>query len=652
VTSESRATSDPHAAESEVRAALELMPQLVWTTTPDGYHDYYNQRWYDFTGMPRPGDSDADAEGWNWNKYLHPDDYARTVDVWDRCLRTGEPYEIEYRFKEKSTGQYRWFLGRALPLRDSDGRIVRWFGSCTDIHDGKVTRDRLLESEKRFRNSTQYSAIGQALVGLDGQVLQANPALTRLLGRSESELMGVRFHEITHPDDLERDVNEFGRLASGEIESYEMDKRYIHSSGRVVWAQLIVSAVRDEAGNAQYCIAQLQDLTERRSLEAQLREAQKLEAVGRLAGGVAHDFNNLLAAVLGYTDLLLANVTDPQAVADLHGIRGAAERGARLTVQLLTFGRRHLRRVTEVDLGAAVEEASGLVRQLVGPHIHVLVDAEVGTYVRVDPSEIDQLLVNLAINARDAMPSGGSLHVTVTSRQVDAAGAPREMVGTLQPGPYVQLSVSDTGSGIPDDVLPSIFEPFFTTKSDSGGGLGLATVYGIAVQSGGTVLVDTQVGRGTSMSVLLPADTTPRPTNVVAPTLNPDRPLRCTVLLVEDETGLRDVCRRILERAGHTVIAARHGQDGLASWAEHGSAIDVVVTDLVMPELGGREMVSTIRQSRPNIPVLFMSGYTDDEVMRRQLDHPSIKFLAKPFDPKALAEAVQECARRSAGVRG
>ncbi|MEO7454663.1 MAG: PAS domain S-box protein [Gemmatimonadaceae bacterium] len=635
-----------------MRAALELMPQLVWTTTPDGYHDYYNQRWYDFTGMPRPDDPNADAEGWNWNKYLHPDDYARTVEAWSHCLRTGEPYQIEYRFKEKASGAYRWFLGRALPLRDVEGRIVRWFGTCTDIHDGKVTLDRLLESEERFRNSTHYSAIGHALVGLEGQCLQANPALARILGRSEQSLVGLRFQDVTHPDDLARDLDEFRRLACGEIDSYQMDKRYVQASGNVVWAQLIVSSVRKGSGTPLYFIAQLQDLTERHTLERQLREAHKLEAVGRLAGGVAHDFNNLLAVILGYTQILLADTSDPRTVADLEGIRTATERGARLTSQLLTFGRRHLRRVTEVDLGAVVEEAAGLVRQLAGPHIHVLVDSQPDTFVRLDPSEFDQILINLVVNARDAMPSGGSLHVTVVGCELSGAGELDRMVNALPPGPYVQLTVTDTGCGIPSDVIPRIFEPFFSTKEGSGGGLGLATIYGIVTQSGGTIRVESEVDGGTRMSVLLPRDTTARSAIEPSPAEVPDHALGCTVLLVEDERELRDVCRRILERAGHAVIVARHGNDGLEAWTRHRTEIDVVVTDLVMPELGGRELVDAIRQSRPDIPVVFMSGYTDDDIMRRQLDEPGTTFLAKPFEPKALLLAIKECMRRGAEHHG
>jgi len=322
---------------------------------------------------------------------------------------------------------------------------------------------------------------------------------------------------------------------------------------------------------------------------------------------------------------------------DVREIRAAAERGARLTRQLLTFGRRHLRRPSEIDIGPMLRDSENLFRQLAGAHTEVLVDAGEGGIVHADPSEIDQILLNLVLNARDAMPTGGVLQVTCDVVSGDAAAIP----GAPRSDACVRIVVSDTGSGIADDVLPHIFEPFFTTKGDRGTGLGLSTVHGIVTRNGGTVGVQTQPGVGTRFEVRLPRYgrpddlATPGPTEAAAPAVSG------TVLLVEDEVSLRNACRRVLERGGLRVIEARHGADGLRRWAEHGGAIDAVVTDLVMPEMGGRELAEALRRERPDLPVLFVSGYTDDPLARRAIEDPSVTFLAKPFAPADLLATVR-----------
>ena len=634
-----------HAAESEVRAALELMPQLVWTTTPDGYHDYYNQRWYDFTAMPRPGDPNADAEGWNWKRYLHPDDYERTVERWSRSLRTGEAYEIEYRFREAATGEYLWFLGRALPQRNADGAIVRWFGTCTLIDDQVKLRERLAESEERFRNSTQHSDIGHALVSLDGRYLQVNPAFARTMGMPAEQIVGKSFSRLTHPDDRRADLVHVRRLLAGEVDSFHLEKRYLRQDGSYVWTQVNASLVRDSAGAPLYFVSQVQDLTERRSLEAKLRESSKLEAVGRLAGGVAHDFNNVLAIIANYAEFVLDELPAESPLrADLKEVRAAAERGAGLTRQLLTFASRHLRRPTGLDVSALLRESERMLRQIAGAAVEVLVETgATPATIFTDPSEVDQLLLNLAINARDAMPSGGVLQLT--SSLVTLGPAPDEKC--LPAGEYVRLTVSDTGVGIPESVLPQIFEPFFSTKGASGTGLGLATVYGIVARNSGRISVTSRVGEGTQFEILLPFHQLGDGAQAMPDSEWEGEQGSGTVLLVEDEGALRNVSRRLLERAGYRVIEARHGADALAMWAEWSGEVQLLVTDLVMPELGGRELAEALRRERGSLPVIFMSGYTDDEITRRALEDPSVAFLAKPFSPRQLLEAVGEMFERS-----
>jgi two-component system, cell cycle sensor histidine kinase and response regulator CckA len=507
-----------------------------------------------------------------------------------------------------------------------------------------VTTAALRESAEGFRNSTRYSAIGHALVGLDGQFVEVNQALARIVGLTPEQLTGMTFQSITYPDDLDADLTLLRQLAAGEIDSYEMEKRYVHSSGRVVSAQLNVSVVRDVEGRPVYFISQVQDLTERRSLEQQLRQSHKLEAVGRLAGGVAHDFNNILAAILAFTDCALDELPDTSSArADLEEIRAAATRGSRLTKQLLTFGRRHLRRPSAVDLGAVLRESEALLRQLVGAHIEIFIDAGEGpATVHSDPSELDQLLLNLVVNARDAMPSGGTLHVAVQRVVLLGSGVPVD----LPRGSYACLSVTDSGAGIAEDVLPHIFEPFFTTKGDAGSGLGLSTVYGIARQNGGDVTVTSRPGEGTAFFVYMPLHSSDELLAPAAASLDDAPTVTGTVLFVEDEAALRHVCERVLVKAGHTVIAARHGGDAMRLWTENRDAVDILITDLVMPEMGGRELAANLHLSCPDLPVIFMSGYTDDEISRRALHDPNVAFLAKPFEPAELLRTVSDILAR------
>jgi PAS domain S-box-containing protein len=498
----------------------------------------------------------------------------------------------------------------------------------------------LRESVGGFRDSTRYSAIGHALVALDGRFLEVNDALARIVGLTPEELTKVTFQSITHPDDLESDVALMRRLIAGELNAYQMEKRYLHSSGQVVSTQLNGSIVRDVAGNPLYFVAQVQDLTEQRVLERKLHESHKLEAVGRLAGGVAHDFNNLLAAILAFADCALGEVPDPSdARNDLEEIRAAAGRGSRLTKQLLTFGRRHLRRPSAIDLGTVLRESETLFRQLAGSHIEFSVDpGDEPIVVHSDPSELDQVLLNLVVNARDAMPSGGTLQVAVRRVELGADHSPCD----LPTGPYACLTVADTGSGITDDVITHIFEPFFTTKGEAGSGLGLSTVYGIVRQNGGSITVASRAGEGALFEVHLPLQSSiVQPSAEAADASAVPRAVG-TVLLVEDEAALRQVCERVLTKAGHTVIAARHGGDAVALWAEHRDAIDILITDLVMPAMGGRELAGVVHRTRPDLPVIFMSGYTDDEISRRALHDPNVAFLAKPFAPAELLNAVGE----------
>jgi two-component system, cell cycle sensor histidine kinase and response regulator CckA len=382
----------------------------------------------------------------------------------------------------------------------------------------------------------------------------------------------------------------------------------------------------------------LVDITERRDLEAQLHQSQKMDAIGRLAGGVAHDFNNMLAVINGYTDLILARPElDPSTGQYLGEVRKAGERAADLTRQLLAFSRKQMIAPRLVDLNELLTGTHKLLRRLIGEDVELVTLLDPGlSRVKVDPGQMQQVLVNLAVNARDAMPRGGKL--TVQTRNATLRRATRH----LPSGAYVEILVSDTGSGMSEETLAHVFEPFFTTKEvGEGTGLGLATVYGILKQSAGHIEVSSEPGVGTTFRLLLPraaeaAHEEPSPTPDAGPAGTE------TVLVVEDEHMVRGLVRSVLEGSGYRVLEAMNGDEALHVCARHGHEIDLLLTDIVMPGTGGRDLVERLAPRYPEMRVLFMSGYTDDAILRQGVTTSTASFIQKPFSPVALARKVRE----------
>ena len=451
------------------------------------------------------------------------------------------------------------------------------------------------------------------------------------------------WEEQIHPEDRARVTGSLEAGIHGDGEFWASEYRFRRADGSYATVLDRGHIVRHDDGAPVRMIGSMADVTERRQLEAQLRESQKMEAVGRLAGGVAHDFNNLLCAILGYADLALTDVRESSTVRDeIEEIRKAAQRAAQLTRQLLAFGRRQIRRPTRIDVDEVVRDTDRLLTRLLGAHIQLLTQPLAdGAAVHMDPSELDQILVNLAVNARDAMPQGGTVGIETSRSSPPGARA-------SSGAEYVLLTVTDSGCGIDAETLPHIFEPFFTTKGDAGTGLGLSTVYGIVKQNGGQIEVESTVGEGTRFRVYLPASSQAESEVPVPARVVPVSADTATVLLAEDESGVRMLARRIMERAGFTVFEARHGADALLLWRQHADEIDVVVTDLVMPEMGGRALAEALRETDPDLPVLFMSGYSDDEVTRRGVSDSRIAFLPKPFTADSLVAALREALRQRA----
>jgi two-component system, cell cycle sensor histidine kinase and response regulator CckA len=731
----------------------ESIPHLVWVAGPNGATQYVNQRWQQYTGL-----AFGQAMGWDWQSAICPDDLPQTLDLWHNALRTGAPYAAEFRLR-RADGEYRWHIDRALPLRDADGHITHWFGTCTDIENQKRAEATVQASEGRFRALIEKSFDAVILIAADGTIAYASPSTARVLGFSLEELVGRDAFDLVHPDDRPKTAGLFAQLAAapggsitnrhralckdgswrwldvrgtnlltdpnvravvinyqditerraaeedrardalllanvqdsiivtdldgivtywnegatrlfgwtaqemlgrlltdrvpeearakmadatwairdgtdltGEWEDYRKD-------GSRVWIDARVSRITDPAGTPVGLLGISRDVSDRKRAEAergrleeQFRQSQKMEGIGRLAGGIAHDFNNLLTVINGYAAMLLEDLHEAAPESALaRDILKAGERAAALTQQLLTFSRKQIVAPRVLDLNAVVADAEVMLRRIIGEDIVLTKDLQPGLgRVRADPTQVQQVVMNLVVNARDAMPRGGRLSITTRDALRGEAEA------------HILLAVTDTGCGMTDAVKAHLFEPFFTTKRPGAGtGLGLPTVYGIVKQSSGHIEVESEPGVGTTFRIYLPrTEEAPKEEgkNGVGAVVQGSE----TVLLAEDEDGVRALIRKVLQAGGYAVLEASDGAQALWLAGKHRGRIDLLITDVVMPGLDGRGLAERLVAVRPGLRVLYLSGYTDDAVVRHGVLKEQVEFLQKPFSPVTLAQKVRE----------
>ena len=502
---------------------------------------------------------------------------------------------------------------------------------------GTTLRDR----QEWFRMLLEHGS--DVILTLDRQwrIGFAGPSLPRVLGWTPDQVARRPFDDFLHPDDAEgvRAALESTVERSGFGEPIAF--RFRHADGAWRSLEAVGNHPRDWAG-PEHIIVSARDITPRERLETQLRQAQKMEALGRFAGGVAHDFNNLLTAIQGYASLILMDLgpLDPRRE-DLEEIRKASERAAALTRQILAFSRGQVGEPEPADLNEIVTDLERMLPRLIGEDVALVTVLDPALrLVHADPRQLEQVIMNLVVNARDAMPDGGRLTLETANEYV-AEDDPR--VGPeLPPGGYVVLTVSDTGSGIAPEIQASIFDPFFTTKEPGRGtGLGLSTVYGIVKQAGGQIEVDSAPERGSVFRVYLPQLTASAPARIATRAAEPGPRGDETILLVEDEESVRVFASKALERQGYTVLEARHGRDALVRLADYDGPIQLLVTDIVMPEMGGSELARRLTAERTDLRVLYMSGYADGETARRGLS-AGAAYLQKPFTSDALARKVRE----------
>lgn len=502
-------------------------------------------------------------------------------------------------------------------------------------------RRRLGEREELFRLISENAADMIALVNSEGKLLYSSPSYNRLLGYSEEELQQTTAYEQIHPDDrplVDASINEARRSRMGHRVEYRVKRK----EGSWLVVESTASLVRNHGKDEKIVIVN-RDITERKQLEEQLYLSQKLEAIGRLSGGVAHDFNNLLGVIIGYSEALQKQMhADHPFREAIQEIQNAGNRAAALTQQLLAFSRKQVLEPKVVDLNTVVPDMQKMLCRLIGEDIElkILLAKDLGM-VKADRGQIDQVILNLAVNARDAMPKGGKLTIETLNAELTEADVNRYRY--VVPGPYTLLKVTDTGCGMDAEIQSHIFEPFFTTKGQGKGtGLGLATVYGVIKQSGGYIWVESEVGTGTAFKVYLPRvdelhESAPEEGEL-------DRPMHHsrTILLVEDEHSLRKLTRNTLKEAGHIVLEASDALEALAVARQAQSRIDLLLTDVVMPGMSGRALADELTALRPEIKVLYISGYTDGDVATHGVLESGISFLRKPFTGDELTRRVDE----------
>jgi two-component system, cell cycle sensor histidine kinase and response regulator CckA len=503
----------------------------------------------------------------------------------------------------------------------------------------------LIESERLYRSTFDDAPVGIVHVGLDGSWLRVNLRLCSLLGYSREELQSWNPMVLLEAADAPGEREAMCSMAEGATDRHTIpEKRYTRKDGAHVYARVKRSVHRDAAGRALYFITVIEDMTEWRALEAQVRQASKMDAVGQLAAGVAHDFNNLLSVVLSYCDLLIDDLADGHSMrTDLGEIRAAGLRAVDLTRQLLAFSRRQVLQPRVMDLAEIVTGMEKMLRRLIGEDVELVTRSSPGAAkVLVDPGQMEQVVMNLVVNARDALPGGGKIRIEVAEANLEEDFAANH-VG-VRPGPHVVLTVTDSGTGIDKATQARMFEPFFTTKAvGRGTGLGLATVFGIVRQSDGTIWVESELGKGTTFFLYFPKVTVgsvrpPAPQAAVTPVLGGSE----TVLLVEDEAPVRALACTILRKYGYNVLEAQGGGDAFLLCEQHEGDIDLLLTDVVMPRMNGRQLAERLAPIRPAMKVLYMSGYTDDEVLRHGINDATIAFIHKPITPEVLARKVRE----------
>ncbi|MDB4906627.1 MAG: Blue-light-activated protein [Gemmatimonadetes bacterium] len=634
ITLEREAQFALRASEARFRGVVETAHEGVWVTTASGETTYANARMGAMLGV-----DSAALPGRSIFDFMDPGGAFEARTLYARRFRgISEMHETAF---VRPDGQVLWSLVSMSPLLDEQGDLTGVLAMVTDITERKRGEDQLAKALGTLETLIEHAPLGVYALDRDLQITEWNASAERMFGYARHEVLGQPLTMLAATGQeaaLRAELLE--ELASGVgVQNVEGTLR--RKDGQMVEVLLYSAILQDEAGQPSRIVRFAVDLRERKLLEEQLRQSQKMEAVGRLAGGVAHDFNNLLTVIRVHSELLLEHgQLDVPVREDIEEIRNAANRASGLTRQLLAFSRKQILKPRAIDANVVIVELQRMLSRLLG--VDVKLDTALSrdlAPVMVDPGQLEQVLMNLMVNARDAMPQGGTLRVVTRNERIGEQVLRHNVL--VAPGDYVRIDVSDTGLGMDPSTIARVFEPFFTTKAAGHGtGLGLSTVYGIVKQSGGYVFVESEVGQGARFTVLLPRAEAEPPRHETPHAAMPAIASKGTILLVEDEPAVRTLARRILVRQGFEVIETANGREALDVARDRAGTIDLVLTDAMMPEMSGPELVERLEQILPDSRILFMSGYTDDDMVRRGARQEGFAFLQKPFTPAELVAAV------------
>jgi two-component system cell cycle sensor histidine kinase/response regulator CckA len=627
-----------HESQERFRQLAESIREVFWLTDPLKNQVVYISPAYEEV-WGRTCDS-VYASPMSWLDAIHPEDRGRVQDAALSKQVAGD-YDEEYRIV-RSDGAVRWIRDRAFPVRNQAGEVFRIAGIAEDITEHKQAEEALQKTTRDLQTVIQASPMAFIEMDREGNVMTWNLAAERIFGWSQKEVIGHPIPYVPEGDQRESNVLWDAVMKGQFLRGVEIRRR--RKDGVLIDLSLWAAPLRDATGQVISTIGVLDDVTEHKRLEEQLRQAQKLEAIGRLAGGVAHDFNNLLTVIIGHSQRMLRNLpAEDRNRRSAEGIKQAGERAASLTRQLLAFGHKQILHPKLMDLNVVVSNMADMLQRLIGEDIRLVTTLHAGPcLIKADAGQIEQILMNLAINARDAMPEGGSLMLgTSVTTAGEASTASR--IPLPPGGNYVMLSVRDTGCGMDAEVQAHAFEPFFTTKEvGKGTGLGLATVYGIVVQSGGAIDVVSEPGQGAAFTILLPRPDDCAATDVRADQSTPETMHTETILLVEDDALVREFLRDHLAGQGYRVLEAGLGEQALRLCGTNPDPFHLLLTDVVIPDMSGRTLAERAVTLRPAMKVLFMSGYTDDVVLRHGISEEVAAFIQKPFLPDDLSCKVRE----------
>lgn len=589
------------------------------------------------------GYSKNEIIGKDWFDHFIPENMRDEVKITFEKILKGEIKPFEYFENPVLTkqGNERFIAWHNTVLTDKKGRTIGTLSSGEDITTRKLAEEALKESEQKYRSFVEDDLTGDYISTPEGKILFCNPAFLRIFGFTFVE-EALNFNaKLLYPtiQDMENFLTHLKQKR--KLENYEMQLRTRHGRPLNIIANVIGNF--DEQGELVKIKGYIYDITEYKKLEEQFRQAQKLEAVGRLAGGVAHDFNNLLSVIDGYSQMLLEGLPrDNSLRKNVEMIRKAGERAESLIGQLLAFSRKQVLQLCILNLNKLVTNLEKMLGRVIGEDIDLVTikDPDLKN-IKADPNQMEQVLMNLAVNARDAMPNGGKLIIETQNVELDEDYMQQHPV--VKAGSYVMLAMSDTGTGMNAEIKSNIFEPFFTTKEEAKGtGLGLSTVYGIVKQSDGYIWVYSEPGKGSTFKIYLPqvkeAAAEEIPVKPKAKSLQGSE----TILLVEDDDQVRDVGEMILSNYGYKVLKAQNGEEAIKISEQYKSAIQLVITDVVLPGISGKNLADQMAASQPEMKVLYVSGYTGDAIVRHGILDAGVFFLSKPFGPEKLLQKVRD----------